>query len=206
MTDLDAGWAAIGRGEYGEAERHFRAFMACAHSDEEQRQARYSLAYALAHLGHHDEAHALYRALRQDALERGDPYDEHRALHQVGMVERLAGRWDAALRTFEEERRLVGALGNPPLAVAVNAYELGVVSMHLGDLAAARHWLDLTLARAWESGDPIAVACAHRGLGDLHEKVGELDAAREQWHLALAAFGAAGDALGAREVRERLDK
>ena len=45
------------------------------------------------------------------------------------------------------ERELIARLGNAPLAVAVNAYELGTVAQHLGRYGEAKAWLDLSLIR-----------------------------------------------------------
>lgn len=63
-------------------------------------EARFALGYALAFQGRHAEALALYRGLYEET-------GSHRAVHQVGMVLRMAGRLEEALAVFEEEARLL---------------------------------------------------------------------------------------------------
>ena len=120
------------------------------------------------------------------------------------MVERMAGHWEAAQDCFERERELIARLGNAPLAVAVNAYELGTVEQHLGRHGEAKAWLDLSLTCAERTDDLIAVGCAHRGLGDWHSAQGQTGEALSCWRPAHASFLAAGDDRAASDVERRI--
>ncbi|WP_424952256.1 tetratricopeptide repeat protein [Deinococcus sp.] len=164
LTDtLNLAWAAFEREEYVGSERTFRDLLAMpALTISERQQARFGLGYALAFLQQFEEARNLFDPLRPEARAGGDPGAEHRALHQVGMVERLAGNWGAAQDCFERERDLIAHLGNGDLAVAINAYELGLTSLKLGQTEQAKSWPDLSLNRAERTDDLIAVGCAHR--------------------------------------------
>lgn len=170
----------------------------------EQQGARFGLGYVLAYAQHFDEARELFVSLREQAAAGDDLAFEHVALHQVGMVERMAGHWEAAQDCFERERELIARLGNAPLAVAVNAYELGTVAQHLGRYGEAKAWLDLSLTCAGRTDDLIAVGCAHRGLGDWHSAQGQTGEALSCWRPAHASFLAAGDDRAASDVERRI--
>ncbi len=167
MDPVSQAWADFEHDDYTKAEQGFRRILDLPElADEDQQQARYGLGYALTFSQQYEEARSLFLELQQESANRHDPGAQHRALHQVGMVERMAGNWPAAQETFEKERDLIALIGNADLAVAVNAYELGLVALHMGQSDRARAWLDLSLACAERTQDLICVGCAHRGLGD----------------------------------------
>ncbi len=198
-------WAAFEREDWTQAEALYREILGdTALTSAEQQEARFCLGYVLAHADHFNEAREIFASLRQEAATRGDLAFEHVALHQVGMVERMAGHWQAAQDCFERERELIVRLGNADLAVAVNAYELGTAAQHLGQQAEAKAWLDLSLTCAERTDDLIAVGCAHRGLGDWSSAQGQLSEALSCWRSAHASFLAAEDNRAASDVERRL--
>ena len=203
---MSQAWAAFEREDWTQAEALYREILGdTALTSAESREARFGLGYVLAHVQHFDEAREIFASLREQAAAGDDLASEHVALHQVGMVERIAGHWQAAQECFECERELIARLGNADLAVAVNAYELGTVAQHLGQQAEAKAWLDLSLACAERTDDLIAVGCAHRGLGDWHSAQGQLNEALSCWRSAHASFLAAGNDRAASDVERRLD-
>jgi hypothetical protein len=101
---LSAAWALMNDGQYRDAATALRRLAAQNRADEDGEQAAYGLGYALAFLGEFGDARAIFVHLRRPAAVRGDLSAEHRALHQVGMVERMAESWAAALACFSEER------------------------------------------------------------------------------------------------------
>jgi tetratricopeptide (TPR) repeat protein len=200
VTSLERAWAKFEADDFDAATLEFRAVLDAATSDDERRGAQYGLGYALAFSNAFDEARGLFETLHTDAVTRGDDGAAHRALHQVGMVQRMAGDWLAARDTFAHEAELIHALGDDPLAVSVNAYEQGWVALHLGEMASAKTWLDRALENASRTDDQIAVACAWRGLGDWYAKNARVDEALHAWNSSRAAFLRVGDARGATEI------
>ena len=208
MTLTDAmtrAWAAFEREDWTQAEALYCEIL----NDPiltslEQQGARFGLGYVLAYVQRFDEAREIFASLREQAAAGDDLAFEHVALHQVGMVERMAGHWEVAQDCFERERELIARLGNAPLAVAVNAYELGTVAQHLGRYGEAKAWLDLSLTCAERTDDLIAVGCAHRGLGDWHSAQGQIEEALSCWRSAHASFLAAGDDRAASDVERRI--
>ena len=202
---LNLAWAAFERDEYAQSEQQFRSILTLPTlTAADRQQAHFGLGYALAFSQQVEEAREIFATLRQEAATRGDLAFEHVALHQVGMVERMAGNWEAAQDCFECEREMIARLGNADLAVSVNAYELGTVAQHLGQQTEAKAWLDLSLARAEQTDDLIAVGCAHRGLGDWYAAQVQSGEALNCWRSAHASFLAAGDEKAASDVERRL--
>ncbi len=203
---LNLAWAAFGRDKYAQSKREFRSILTLPTlTAADSQQARFGLGYALAFSQQFEEAREIFASLGQQAAAQNDPAFEHVALHQVGMVERMAGNWEAAQDCFQRERGMVARLGNADLAVAVNAYELGTVAQHLGQQAEAKAWLDLSLAHARRTTDLIAVGCAQRGLGDWYSAQGQAEQALSCWRAAQTAFQAAGDDKAASDVERRLN-
>ncbi|WP_192930990.1 tol-pal system YbgF family protein [Deinococcus sp. AJ005] len=204
MDQIARAWASFEADDYRSAEAGFRSILNTPGIDKaQQEQAQFGLGYALAFLGQYGEAREMFGQLYHHAGLRGEWVAEHRALHQVGMVERMAENWEAAQTCFERERQLIEQHGSPDLAVSVNAYELGLVALHLGQADVSRLWFSTCLTHAERTDDLIAVACAYRGLGDWFQHQGELVAASDVWEKALLIFQEADNPKAVREVQER---
>lgn len=207
METIEAGWAAFSAGDFAGAEELFATLLEDpAQAGEGHDLARFGLGYVWAHTDRFPQARSAYQTLVREAQARGDGGAAHRAQHQLGMVERLAGDWPAAQRCFEVERQMIEALGCPDLSVSVNAYELGIVALHLGESVQAKAWLDLCLMTARRTTDRVAVGCAHRALGDWHDAQGESRAATAHWRAAAAAFAEADDPQAIADLQGRLTR
>ena len=204
MNSIEDAWGAFSQDDYTAAEHLFKVILADAQDEETIRQAECGLGYVLAFTNRFEEARALFVRLHDDAEKRGMPSEQHRALHQVGMVERMAGNWLQAKTTFAEEAELIRLLDNLPLPVAVNAYEQGVVALHLNELERAHQWLKYSLEQANLTDDQVAVGCAYRGLGDYFKRKGEAEQARQAWEKAIIAFSRVSEGKAVEDVHERL--
>ncbi|EYB69443.1 hypothetical protein DEIPH_ctg006orf0008 [Deinococcus phoenicis] len=191
-------WQAIDEARFAEARALLEADPALLASDPGQM----ALGYALAHEGQFGGAREVYGRLRN--THAGQPW-EHVPLHQLGMVERLAGDPAAALRLFDEERALIERLPEVDRAFkrAVNGYELGVNRLALGQVAEARATLAAALADAQQADDPLTLGCVHRALGDMAAQTGDPDGARAEYEQAATLFEEAGDEWAAAEARAR---
>ncbi|WP_104990792.1 hypothetical protein [Deinococcus sp. NW-56] len=191
-------WAAIDREDWEEARKRLEADPDLLAS----RAGQMALGYVRAHTGDHAGAREVYGRLRQ--AHAGDPW-EHIAVHQLGMVERLAGEHRAALRLFGEERALIGALpeAERPFKRAVNGYELVVCHLALGEVEQARAALEEALADAHAADDPMTLACLHRARGDLAAQGGDGAGARAAYQEAAAFFREADAERAATEVEAR---
>lgn len=179
---LRAAWNLMEAGRYGEAKRLLRG--------DASSEARFALGYALAFQGRYGEAEALYRALFRETK-------SHRALHQVGMVLRMAGRIEEALEVFREEACL---LPEESLAWAANRYEQGLAHLLLGRREESRALLEEALAWAEGAAHPLAQAVAHRGLLLWHFRFGSREEAEGHRREAVRRFREAGDEQGAKEA------
>jgi tetratricopeptide (TPR) repeat protein len=200
MNRLAKAWAAFESEDFTRAEQEFRKarFEPNTASD-----ARHGLVYVFARTGRFDDARSECDLLRLEAQSQSNLEGEYVALHQLGMVERMAEEYLTALKIFVQEAKIVAQLGNPPLAVSANAYEQGIIYGKLEQFVQARQWLGVALEQAQLSGDPIAEACAYRGLGEMAANATMKKAMLLQ---SKAAFERGNDALGAAEIEDLLEQ
>jgi tetratricopeptide (TPR) repeat protein len=198
MNRIATAWAAFEAEDFTRAEQEFRK---ARFDPSTAAQARHGLVYVFARTGRFDDARSECDLLRLEAQSQSDLESEYVALHQLGMVERMAEQYQTALKIFEQEAKLLVLLENPPLAVSANAYEQGIIYGKLEQLSEARQWLSIALEQAQLCGDPIAEACAYRGLGEMAANPTMKKAMLLQ---SKAAFERGNDALGAAEIDDLL--
>jgi Flp pilus assembly protein TadD len=200
MNLIQTAWAAFESEDFDRAEHEFRRARL---EPGLAAEARHGLVYVFARTGRFEEARAECHLLQLEAQSQNNKSSEYVALHQLGMVERMAGQLETALGVFQKEQRMIQLLENPPLAVSANAYEQGIIYGKLERFDEARQWLLVSLEQAQLSGDPIAEACAYRGLGEVAANPTMRKAMLMQ---SLAAFQRGGDAIGAAEIEDLLNE
>ncbi len=200
MNPLAMAWQAFELEEFARAEQLFRKARL---EPVLAADARMGLVYVFARTGRFDEARDECGLLRLEAQSTGNLAAEYVALHQLGMVERMAENFVIALEIFAAEAKIILQLENPPLAVSANAYEQGMICGKLGQLEEARTWLGVALEQAQLSGDAIAEACAFRGLGELAANPTMRKAMLLQ---SLAAFERGEDPYGVAEIQDLLEQ
>ena len=142
LTDsMIRAWAAFEREDWTQAEALYQGILSDpALTSVESREARFCLGYVLAHVQHFDEAREIFASLREQAAAGDDLASEHVALHQVGMVERIAGHWQAAQECFECERELIARQPHPTdgRAMGLHLTEAGARLMRAAERTAAQ--------------------------------------------------------------------
>ena len=193
LTERDA-WQACDRKDFATAAGLWEQLISACASEPDRDALRHGYGYALVGLKRFDEARALYRRLYEKTA-------SHVCLHQLGMVEREAGKYTEAAALFEQERSLLQA--DDHLAIAANLYELGLVQSLLGNgdhaLELASRGLEVSLTIE----DRVMRGCAFRLLGDLSNP-GRMHEARRYYDQARSAFEEAGDEVACVEIEERL--
>lgn len=160
-----------------------------------------ALGYAASALYRYDEARVSCRELAEMA---DTVKDRHIALHQLGMVERLAGEYSQAMALFEQEHSMISP--QDEMALSANAYERAWLSMKMNDLPAAETIAQKALRHAEATGDDMCVACAWRCIGEIAAARGCPEAAVSAWQRSRAAFLRAEDTIGADEVADMLQR
>ena len=120
------------------------------------------LIYTQSFLEKYDDARCYAKQLMELA-----PNDEelHIALHQAGMVERMAGNFEEAMRLFYQEEEVIQrAFSMDDLRIATNLYEQAYVNMKKGELALAEQMMTQPLEHAKSSDDAMRIGCVYRGL------------------------------------------
>src|SRR5690606_18099615 len=165
-----------------EAERLYREAIALIgqQDSEDYRNALHMLAFVKSHQKDFVEARELYSQLHLDALSRKDTAAEAIALHQLGMIERLAEEYDAAISLFEEEFALRSKhLPDDHLGISANLYEQGYVAFLTGNFGSAHATLLQALSYGESAQDQMCVGCALRGLGEVEAARRNLMEARQ---------------------------
>lgn len=158
------------------------------------------LIYTQSFLEKYDDARCYANQLMELA-----PNEEelHIALHQAGMVERMAGNFEEAMHLFYQEEEVIQrAFPMDDLRIATNLYEQAYVKMKKGDLALAEQMMTQSLEHAKTSDDAMCVGCACRGLGEIMNLCGKDTQAQAYLEQAVEAFKLAGDMIAVEEVEK----
>ena len=197
---------AFDKGELERAADLYQRVLEAHASEDLHAHALYGLGFVRSQQGRFLEARGLYLKLLERAKAQGNLTAQHRAMHQLGMVERLAERYETALHWFQREHGLLEHLTEGrAVALSANLYERGYVTFLAGDPQAGRSLLRDSLNYADEADDPMCQGCALRALGEVAAAGGAVDEARGHWRSSLRHFEKAGDRVASDEVRTLLD-
>lgn len=172
----------------------------------------HGLGYVYCHQSNFAAARRCYEEVLRGCRNRQDKGAEAIALHQLGMVERMAGAFAAALERFTAEAALLAAhLPDDDVRKAANLQEQGYVRLLQGEPEEAWRVLTAAMLTAERSGDPMTQGCVLRALGETLAAMQETRAALKHLAEARKRFRAAGDRLamaeaGAIEARIRKDR
>ena len=201
---LQLAWEKFDAGDFLGAEA---LYLACLQQTSASDAERYSavlmgLVYTESFLEKYDEARQYGRRLLDAAKNAAD---QHVALHQLGMVERMAGNLSDALQLFLEEERVIQAsFSNDDLRLSVNLYEQAYVAFLMGELAKAESIMLASRDRAAAARDDMCLGCAFRGLGEIMKAAGRLEAANDCFERAIIAFTKAGDKIAVEEIEKMM--
>ena len=197
---------AFDKGELARAADLYQKVLEAHASGDIHAHALHGLGFVRSQQGRFLEARGLYLKLLEQAKAQGNLTAQHRATHQLGMVERLAERYETALYWFHRERGLLEHLTEERfVALSANLYEQGYVTFLAGNPQTGKSLLKDSLDYADEAGDPRCQGCALRALGEVAAAGGAVDEAREHWRSSLRHFQKAGDRVASDEVRTLLN-
>lgn len=201
---LSKAWDLFDNGRYREAEA---LYLACfAHippSDTGKFHAvLMGLLYTEAFLEKYDEARKYGNLLLKDAK---DDDERHTAIHQLGMVERMAGNYKEAMALFSEEESIIHAsFPEDHWRMSANFYEQGYVMLKMKQYAEAQEAMLMALDSAIQAKDEMCKGCAYRGMGEIMTAVGNSEKAMVFFEKAVVAFTNAGDWKAVEEIQANL--
>lgn len=202
---LERGFQAFDANVLEDAERIYRAVLKRPLAALQRRQGQHMLAFVLGHQGQFEEARMLYNDLLIDAQTRDEPRAVSVAMHQLGMTERLAQDYPAAMRWFDTEHEYLQVhLPTSDAALSANAYERGFLQLLTHRADQAETILQQALTYANRAQNAMCTACALRGLGSVAQERGNLTEARDYFQRSADAFRTAGDGYGAAEVEAQM--
>lgn len=163
------------------------------------------LGYVKSELKKFEDARSIYLELREIAKSSLNLQDEIIAIHQLGMVERMAENYDKAQELFDEELTLLRS-SNPNWYVgfAANFYEQGFILFKKNNLFEAEKLMYQSLRYAEQSNDQIALGCSLRGLGEINKAKGEIEKAKRYFEQSILAFKEGENLVGVTEVNRML--
>ena len=203
-TRLKQAFLAFDQGNLSQAEQLYlfalQEFVRI--KDENYKIAMNGLAFTYSSQHQFNRARSLYQTLFRLAQYQKDLQWQAIALHQLGMVERLAENFSAAQKIFQDEYnfRLLH-LPNDQAGFSANYYEQGYLHLKLGERSQAKQALISALEMAEQAADLMCLGCAHRGLGEVYLALSDRTTATAEFSLSLEAFEKIGDAIAASEVQ-----
>ena len=152
------------------------------------------------------EALLIYQNYLEMAISSQDKENEHVGYHQLAMVYREMNDYQTALNYIDKEREIIEKFFPvDALKYSVNNYEQGYLRLKLGEIVKAIKYMKQSLKQALQTDDLIAQACAYRGLGEIYSAENSEKSQENLLH-AIELFEKAGDQVGAREVKNLLNK
>ncbi len=148
----------------------------------------------------------VYQRYLHLAITEKDRENEHIGYHQLAMVYREMNDYQTALNYIDKEREVIeDSFSEDALKSSVNNYEQGYLRLKLGEIAKAIMYMEQSLKQALQTDDLIAQACSYRGLGEIYSAENS-EKSQENFLQAIELFEKAGDQVGAREVKNLLNK
>ena len=172
---------------------------------EEYAQILHGLGYVKAAQRNYDVAREHYSELLDIAITNGQEMDHCVAVHQLGMVERMASCYEKAEQMFQLEAKLLKEYGiASTVNWSANYYEQGYVALMQKKLELAEKFMKESLNFAKESADDVCLGCAYRGLGEFYIANNHETLAKEFFQYSLDAFERANDVMAIQEIKELL--
>jgi non-specific serine/threonine protein kinase len=203
-----AGYAALGLGEFGEAERYFARSLELARSANEPGAEAAALAQlAWIAMTRSTDGGAPARALADESLQLARTLDDKRtasgALNTLAELALKRGDDDEALALYEEGLALRRGLGDKRL-VANSLLNLGRARLSRDELGAATALFEEGRTLAREIGDTWSMTLALAGLGRVRLLLGEPEEAAQLFRDALRYAAARGDKRAAADCLQGL--
>lgn len=202
---LAMAWALFDKGDYQGAESlYLKCYDAISKSDAENVNAvRMGLIYTECFLKKYEEARKFGNILLSEAR---NEEEKHIALHQLGMIERMAGNYKKANVLFtEEERLLFASFPNDYFRMSANLYEQGYIAFLMENHAQAEKIMLMSLDYAIKARDDMCMGCAYRGMGEIMKAVGKVKTAMDYFEKAIASFANTGDLIAVEEIKSIME-
>jgi tetratricopeptide (TPR) repeat protein/CHAT domain-containing protein len=113
-------------------------------------------------------------------------------IHNLGILLKLRGDYQAALHQYEKSLKIKEELGNRA-GVAKSLHEIGMIHQHRGNYPAALEQYEKSLKILEELGDRANMASSLHQIGTIHQHRGDYTAALEQYEKSLKILEELGD-------------
>ncbi len=176
---------------------------------ESYKKAISGVAFTAAMQSQFEEARGIYDMLLNVSRMDKHPQTEAMILHQLGIVERLAGDHIAALDYLQQEETVLHEkLPDWVEGLAANSYEQGYVHYKQGGVTLAKKFFLKTVHEAALTVNDAVyhlLGAAFRVLGEIAQKEGTIESAREYYTRSIEAFQNDEDSQAVQDVQKQLD-
>lgn len=200
---LEKAWRLFDSGAFDAAET---VYLDCYRQTDSANREVYAsilmgLIYVESFLEKFDEARKYAEVLVKMA---NSDTERHIAIHQYGMLERMAENYSEAKMLFQQEEELIRRVfADNDLVLSANLYEQAYIEMKTGNIALAEKIMQLSLNHAIKAEDGVCMGCAYRGMGEIMKR-SNIEQAKCWFYKAIEAFSEAGDLIAAEEVKKLL--
>ena len=143
--------------------------------------------------GRPDTALALAELARRDAAAVHDTLIDANALHVIGEVKSISGRYREAIAANERQLVLRRAMHGPPRDIANVLSQIGIDLRHIGRHSEAVRDYEQALAVFQREKNPEGIARVSYNLGVTRESMGDFDAALELMTTSLHGLDSTGN-------------
>ena len=198
---LSKAWQLFDSGEYSASES---LYLDCFHQVNASEHEAYlsvlmGLIYVESFLTKYDAARE-YAELLVNAAQNEE--ERHVAIHQLGMVERMAGNYGEAMNLFRQEAEVIlAAFPDSDLRLSANLYERAYVELKIGNINSAEELMSMSMEHAKTAKDNISIGCSYRGMGEILRVRGDTGRSIQCFRKAISAFSEAGDLIAVEEVK-----
>ncbi|WP_422123327.1 tetratricopeptide repeat protein [Planococcus sp. X10-3] len=207
MQELDEAFDFFDKGEFQQAEE---IYLSCLRSISDKTSVSYKAAlngigYVKSFQGQFGKATAYYQELLEISKRESNLKEEAMALHQLGMVGRMAGNYQQATEFFIAEGEIwTRHFPDFYVGFAANFYERGSIAIKEKKYTEATILLKQSLEYAVLSKSLVAQGCAYRGLGELGVATSKFEKAENAFQKALSVFKEAEDSVAVEEMQSLL--
>ncbi|MGI5398387.1 tetratricopeptide repeat protein [Streptomyces sp. CA-135486] len=186
------------RGEYGQAEEHYRAALSISEElgDRSGIAGVYHQLGMIAQLrGEYGQAEEHYRAALSISEELGDRSGIAGVYHQLGMIAQDRGMYGEAEEHYRAALSISEELGDRS-GLAGGYHQLGLIAQLRGEYGEAEEHYRAALSISEELGDRSGLAGGYHQLGLIAQLRGEYGQAEEHYRAALSISEELGDRSG----------
>jgi len=198
MATHQLGIIARERGDYAQAEQHYRASLTISEELGDRADTAavtHDLGIIAELRGEYAQAEQHYQASLTISEELGDRVGIAATYHQLGMIAQRRGEYAQAEQRYRASLTISEELGDQA-GIAASYHELGMIAQRRREYAQAEQYYQASLTISEELGDRVGIASTTSQLGRIAHERGDWTQAEQRYQAALTIREKLGDRVG----------